>query len=68
MGYSFNVTAKRDIGGGKSKIPKGCTVQVFEKSSSGAQVPTIRAAFERHLGIEVKGYSLSTSYFEIEKL
>jgi hypothetical protein len=65
MPYAFRVTAKQNIGG---KILKGMSVQVVEQSTNVPQVKTILTAFQTQLGIEIKGVSISTSYFNIEKL
>ncbi|MDH6306288.1 hypothetical protein M2459_002651 [Parabacteroides sp. PF5-5] len=65
MSYAFRVTAKQNIG---SKIAKGMSVQVVEKSTNSPQVKTILEAFKNQLGIDVKGISISTSYFIVEKL
>ncbi|MEJ8739916.1 hypothetical protein [Phocaeicola sp. HCN-6420] len=63
--YAFKVTAKQSIGG---KIAKGMSVQVVEKNTNSPQIKTIMEAFKTQLGIEIKGVSVSTSYFTIEKL
>lgn len=63
--YSFKVTAKQSIGG---KIAKGMSVQCVEKGTNSPQIKTIMEAFKNQHGIEVKGVSVSTSYFNIEKL
>lgn len=59
------VTAKQSIGG---KIAKGMSVQVVEKITNSPQIKTIMETFKTQLGIEIKGVSVSTSYFTIEKL
>ena len=66
MAYAFKVTAKQNIGGSKG-IAKGMSVQI-SKEGSNPNVNDILAAFNRQLGIEIKGISVSTSYFNIEKL
>ena len=65
MPYAFKVTAKQNI---SAKLVKGMSVQVVEKSTNSPQIKTILEAFKTQLGIEVKGISVSTSYFTIEKL
>jgi len=65
MPYAFKVTAKQNIGG---KIAKGMSVQVVEKATSSPQIKTILEAFKNQFGIEIKGISVSTSYFTVEKL
>lgn len=65
MAYAFKVTAKQNIGG---KIAKGMSVQCVEQSTNSPQIKTILEAFKTQLGIEVKGISVSTSYFNVEKL
>ncbi len=65
MAYAFKVTAKQNIGG---KIAKGMSVQCVEQSTNSPQIKTILEAFKTQLGIEVKGISVSTSYFTVEKL
>ena len=65
MAYAFKVTAKQNIGG---KIAKGMSVQCVEQSTNSPQIKTILEAFKTQLGIEVKGISISTSYFTVEKL
>lgn len=65
MAYAFKVTAKQNIGG---KIAKGMSVQCVEQSTNSPQFKTILEAFKTQLGIEVKGISVSTSYFTVEKL
>lgn len=63
--YAFKVTAKQNIAG---KIAKGMSVQVVEQSSSSPQLKTIMEAFKKQLSIEIKGLSISTGYFIIERL
>lgn len=65
MAYAFKVTAKQNIG---CKIAKGMSVQCVEQSTNSPQIKTILEAFKTQLGIEVKGISVSTSYFTVEKL
>lgn len=65
MPYTFKVTAKQNIGG---KIAKGMSVQCVEKSISTPQIKTILEAFKNQHGIEIKGISVSTGYFTVEKL
>ena len=65
MPYTFKVTAKQGIGG---KIVKGMSVQVAEQSVNYPQIKTILEAFKNQLGIEIKGISVSTGYFTVEKL
>lgn len=65
MAYAFRVTAKQNIGG---KIVKGMSVQCVEQSSTLPQIKTILEAFKTQLGIEVKGVSVTTGYFTVEKL
>lgn len=67
MPYAFKVTAKQNIGGSKG-IAKGLSVQCEEKGSSTPQIKTILDAYKRQHGIEIKGISVSTGYFIIEKL
>ena len=66
MPYSFKVTAKQNIGGYKG-IPKGLSVQCVETGISSPQIKTILEAYKRQHGIEIKGISVSTGYFIIEK-
>lgn len=63
--YAFKVTAKQNIAG---KIAKGMSVQVVEQNSSSPQLKTIMEAFKKQLGIKIKGLSISTGYFIIERL
>lgn len=63
--YAFKVTAKQNIAG---KIAKGMSVQVVEQSCSSPQIKTILEGFKNQLGIEIKGVSVSTSYFTVERL
>ena len=65
MPYAFKVTAKQNIGG---KIAKGMSVQCVEESISSPQIKTILDAFKNQFGLEIKGISVSTNYFTIEKL
>ena len=65
MAYAFKVTAKQNIGG---KIAKGMSVQCVEQSTNSPQIKTILEPFKTQFGIEVKGISVSTSYFTVEKL
>lgn len=65
MAYAFRVTAKQNIGG---KIVKGMSVQCVEQGSNSPQIKTILEAFKTQLGIEVKGVSVTTGYFSVEKL
>lgn len=67
MAYAFRVTAKQNIGGSKG-IVKGMSVQCVEQSSTLPQIKTILEAFKTQLGIEVKGVSVTTGYFTVEKL
>ena len=67
MPYAFKVTAKQNIGGSKG-IAKGMSVQCVEKSTSLPQIKTILEAFKNQHGIEIKGISVSTGYFTVEKL
>lgn len=67
MPYAFKVTAKQNIGGSKG-IAKGLSVQCTETGTSTPQIKTILEAFKRQYGIEIKGISVSTSYFTVEKL
>lgn len=67
MPYAFKVTAKQNIGGNKG-IAKGMSVQCVEQSTSLPQIKTILEAFKRQHGIEIKGISVSTGYFTVEKL
>lgn len=63
--YAFRVTAKRMIAG---KIPSGSTVQVIKDQPTTPSPQQILDAYEDQLGIVVKGVSISSSYFDIEKL
>ena len=65
MAYAFKVTAKQNIAG---KIAKGMSVQCVEQNTNSPQLKTILEAFKTQLGIEIKGVSVSTSYFTVEKL
>lgn len=67
MAYAFKVTAKQNIGGSKG-IAKGMSVQCVEQGINSPQIKTILNAFKTQLGIEIKGISVSTSYFTVEKL
>lgn len=67
MPYAFRVTAKQNIGGNKG-IAKGMSVQCVETGTNSPQIKTILDAFKRQYGIEIKGVSVSTSYFTVEKL
>ncbi len=65
MSYAFKVTAKQNIAG---KIAKGMSVQCVEQNTNYPQLKTILEAFKTQLGIEIKGVSVSTSYFTVERL
>ena len=65
MAYAFKVTAKQNIAG---KIAKGMSVQCVEQNTNYPQLKTILEAFKTQLGIEIKGVSVSTSYFTVERL
>ena len=65
MAYAFKATAKQSIGG---KIAKGMSVQCVEQNTNAPQLKTILEAFKTQLGIEIKGISVSTSYFTVERL
>jgi len=65
MAYTFQVTAKRNIG---NKIPEGATVQVIKKGSAKPSPKEILAAYEQQLGIVVKGSEVHSSYFDIVRL
>ena len=65
MAYAFKVTAKQNIAG---KIAKGMSVQCVEQNTNYPQLKTILEAFNTQLGIEIKGVSVSTSYFTVERL
>lgn len=67
MPYAFKVTAKQNIGSSKG-IAKGLNVQCVERSTSLPQIKTILEAFKNQHGIEIKGISVSTGYFTVEKL
>ena len=67
MPYAFKVTAKQNIGVSKG-IAKGMSVQCVETGTNSPQIKTILEAFKRQHGIEIKGISVSTSYFTVEKL
>ena len=67
MAYAFKVTAKQNIGGSKG-IAKGMSVQCTESGCNSPQIKTILEAFKNQLGIEIKGISVSTSYFTVERL
>ncbi len=67
MPYSFKVTAKQNIGG-RNGIAKGLSVQCVETGCNSPQIRTILEAYKRQHGIEIKGISVSTGYFAIEKL
>lgn len=66
MPYAFKVTANRNIGGSKG-IAKGMSVQISKEGSS-PNINDILAAFNRQLGIEIKGISVTTGAFTIVKL
>lgn len=66
MPYAFKVTANRNIGGSKG-IAKGMTVQI-SKEGSAPNINDILAAYKNQLGIEIKGISVSTGAFTIQKL
>ncbi len=63
MAYAFKVTAKQNIAG---KIAKGMSVQCVEQNTNSPQLKTILEAFKTQL--EIKGVSVSTSYFTVERL
>ncbi len=65
MAYALKVTAKQNIAG---KIAKGMSVQCVEQNTNSPQLKTILEAFKTQLGIEIKGVSVSTSYFTVERL
>ena len=65
MAYAFKVTAKQNIAG---KIVKGMSVQCVEQNTNSPQLKTILEAFKTQFGIEIKGVSISTSYFTVERL
>ena len=65
MAYAFKVTAKQNFAG---KIAKGMSVQCVEQNTNSPQLKTILEAFKTQLGIEIKGVSVSTSYFTVERL
>lgn len=65
MSYAFKVTAKQNIAG---KIAKGMSVQCVEQNTNSPQLKTILEAFKTQFGIEIKGVSISTSYFTVERL
>ncbi len=65
MAYAFKVTAKQNIAG---KIAKGMSVQCVEQNTNSPQLKTILEAFKTQFGIEIKGVSISTSYFTVERL
>lgn len=67
MAYAFKVTAKQNIGGSKG-IAKGLSVQVVTTGTSSPGINHILEAYKQQLGIEIKGISGSTGYFNIEKL
>ncbi len=67
MPYAFKVTAKQNIGGSKG-VAKCMSVQCVVSGISSPQIKTILEAFKRQHGIEIKGISVSTSYFTVEKL
>ena len=65
MAYAFKVTAKQYIAG---NISKGMSLQCVEQNTNSPQLKTILEAFKTQLGIEIKGVSVSTSYFTVERL
>ena len=65
MMSAFKVTAKQNIAG---KIAKGMSVQVVEQNINSPQLKTTLEAFKKQLGIEIKGVSVSMSYFTVERL
>jgi len=65
MATTFKVTANRAIAG---KIGKGSSVQVTKTTSNTPMLSEVMEAYKNQLGIEVKGYSISISYFTIEKM
>lgn len=67
MAYTFKVTAKKDICANGLRIGKGMVVQIC-KEGGAPGINDILAAFKQQLGIEIKGVSVTTSYFNIEKL
>lgn len=67
MPYAFKVTAKQNIGGNNG-MTKGLSVQCMEASISSPQIKTILEAYKRQHSIEIKGISVSTNYFTVEKL
>lgn len=66
MLYAYRATAKQNIGGSKG-IAKGMSVQI-SKDGGSPGINDVLAAFKTQLGIEIKGISVSLSYFNIEKL
>lgn len=67
MAYTFRVTAKKNISANGQRIGQGMVVQIC-KEGGNPGINDILAAFKQQLGIEIKGVSVSTSYFNIEKL
>ena len=68
MAYAFKVTAKQNIAGKIAKGMRGMSVQCVEQNTNSPQLKTILEAFKTQLGIEIKGVSVSTSYFTVERL
>ena len=66
MTYAFRVTAKQNIGGSKG-IAKGMSVQI-RKEGGNPGVNDVLAAFKQQLGIEIKGITVTMSYFTVQKL
>ncbi len=66
MANAFKVTAKQNIGGSKG-IAKGMSVQI-RKEGGNPGVNDVLAAFKQQLGIEVKGITVTMSYFTVQKI
>lgn len=64
--YAFKVTAKQSVANGK--IPQGMSVQVISTSSCTPMSKEIAEAFKNQLGIDLKGMSVYSSQFTIERL
>ena len=64
--YAFKLTAKQSTANGK--VPKGVSVQVVSTSMSSPNSKEIAEALKNQLGIDLKGMSVYSSQFIVERL
>ena len=64
--YAFKLTAKSSSINGK--VPKGVSVQVVSTSMSSPNSKEIAEALKNQLGIDLKGMSVYSSQFIVERL